>query len=631
MHADASHAQPATAPVGLHSADLSTLLVGEHRLLARGLAIGIGATMVAFLLLDPWVMASQSSPLAGQVLPMIRATRVGALVLCAALWPLDRALASGRISHRTGALALAAWLGLAFHAMALLLGWFGWFQPTTGYYVAAVLFLGLAVKVPALWSGGIFGAGMAGMLVPHALHPGGWHAESASSATDVLLMSATGCIVAHLGFRRRRQSWQDQATIARQNTELHEANRRLSDALQVAEQRGTAALAAERAKGAFLARMSHEIRTPLHGIIGMTELALAESAAGPQQAQLASVYASATGLLGVVNEVLEFSRLEAGQAQMQRVPFDAADLLRELVAALAPVAAKRDTQLRVGPCPAELPALGDPFRVRQVLNNLIDNALKFSPGGCVTVGVQLATPPAGRQLEFDVSDTGVGIAPDRLAAIFEPFEQADPGVAGRFGGTGLGLAISARLVAAMGGRITATSEVGKGSTFQVILPQRNETVPTAPEHQTPLPAEPMRPLKVLLAEDNAVNAEIARLMLARAGHQVEVVGDGRAALAALADGRFDIVLMDLQMPEMDGADATRALRQREEGSGRRTPVVALTAHSAEEIRETIRDGGFDGYLCKPFTARQLMELLARMDAAISELELRGESANGPGL
>lgn len=614
MPADTSHAKPAFAPPQLDGARMGAQLVAEHRLLTRGLAVCIAATMLAFLVLDPWVVASENSPLADQVLPMIRSTRIVALVLCAALWPLDRALASGRIGQHRGAAALAIWLGLIFHTMALLLGWFNWFQPTTGYYVAAVLFLSLALKLPAGWSGAIFAAGMAGMLMPQVVHPHGWRAESASTATDALLMSATGYMVAHLGFRRRRQSWLDQATIARQTAELQDANRRLSEALQVAEQRGTAALAAERAKGAFLARMSHEIRTPLHGIIGMSELALADSAAGPHHDQLASIYTSATGLLGVVNEVLEFSRLEAGQPQLQREPFDAAELLRGLAVALAPVAVKRGAELRLGNCPGELPAFGDSFRVRQVLNNLIDNALKFSPGGSVTVSAQFATEPSGRRLEFEVADTGVGIAPERLAAIFEPFEQADPSVAGRYGGTGLGLAISSRLVAAMGGRITVKSEPGKGSSFLVMLPQRADPGAAAQTAPAPLPAAPSRPLTVLLAEDNSVNAEIARLILAKAGHQVEVVGNGRAALDALERGTFDIVLMDLQMPELDGAAATRILRQREQGASRRTPVVALTAHSAEEVGETIREGEFDGYLCKPFTARQLLELLARIDA-----------------
>ncbi len=618
MQADASQPNPALEPPEPPAARFAVQVVAEHRLLVRGLAICIAGTMLAFLALDPWVVASIDRPLASQALPLVRTTRVVAVLVCAALWPLDRAVTRGRLDAHKGAAALAIWLGLIFHIMALLLGWFGWFQPTMGYYVAAVLFLSLALKVPAWWSTAIFAAGLLGMLVPLALHPDGWRAESASLATDALLMSATGSIVARLGFRRQRRSWLDRATIARQNSELQGTNQRLSDALQTAEQRSTAAMAAERAKSAFLARMSHEIRTPLHGIIGMTELALADSTPGPQHDRLASVYGSATGLLSVVNEVLEFSRLEAGQPQLQRVRFDAAELVRELAAALAPLAVKRGCDLQVLPCPATVAAYGDPFRVRQVLNNLIDNALKFSPGGLVTIQVQLATGPAGVHLEFLVADTGAGIAQDRLSAIFEPFEQADSSVAGRFGGSGLGLAISARFVAAMGGRITVKSVVGQGSSFLVALPQRGE--PAALEPATPplKPVEPGRALDVLLAEDNTVNAEIARLMLAKAGHRVTVVGNGKAALEVLENAGFDIVLMDLQMPEMDGADATRELRHRERGTGRRTTVVALTAHSAEEVTQTVADGEFDGYLCKPFTTRQLLDLLARMDTSAAQ-------------
>ena len=521
-------------------------LLADNLALTRVMAVVVGVTQIVFLAIDPWVAAQAGSAAAYAALPWLTAARVVAIVLCVALLVVRRSSRPRTTTDRVALAWVAAWLGAMLGCMAVVIGLAGWSQPTPGFFVAAVLFLGLTVtvKVPSRWAAAVFATGLAGALVPVLTAPGPSGADLVSEVVNMSLMTLAGFGTSHIAFRRRRQAYVDAHTIARQHAELAAANERLRGALAVAEENRVKALAAANAKSAFLARMSHEIRTPLHGVIGMTELMLAEETRPAERGHLVVVYDSASALLKIVNDVLDFSRMEAAPLPPAVTRFDVTVLMRSVVAVFEPVAAKRGATLTYGDAGTAVWCLADPGRVRQVLANLVDNALKFSSGGRVTV--RCVAADGARELVLEVADTGIGIREDRLQAIVEPFEQADASVAGRFGGTGLGLAISAQLVTMMGGRITVQSEVGRGSTFRVSLPVPAE-LPIPAVAAPPEPAAPAgcAPFSVLVADDTAVNAMLARRILQRAGHRVREVNSGADVLAALAVETFDVVFMEI--------------------------------------------------------------------------------------
>ena len=377
--------------------------------------------------------------------------------------------------------------------------------------------------------------------------------------------------------------------------------------------------AANHAKSAFLATMSHEIRTPLNGVLGMAQ-AMAMGELSPEQRErLEVIRQSGEGLLAILNDVLDLSKIEAGKLELEQAEFDMAELARGAHATFKAVAEAKGLAFKLNIEPAARGAwLGDSVRVRQILYNLVSNALKFTDQGGVTVTV-------GRRndaLRLTVKDTGIGIAPDKLAHLFQKFEQADASTTRRYGGTGLGLAICRDLAELMGGKITARSTPGEGATFTVCLPLPK----VAGKAPAPAPAASsaeveMRPLRVLAAEDNATNQLVLKTLLGQVGVEPVLVRTGREAVDAWAREPWDLILMDVQMPEMDGPSATAIIRTREALEGRRrTPIVALTANTMRHHITEYAAAGMDGFIAKPISAAKLFEAL---EAAVESADAAG--------
>ncbi|MBE0659650.1 MAG: response regulator [Bryobacteraceae bacterium] len=384
---------------------------------------------------------------------------------------------------------------------------------------------------------------------------------------------------------------------------------------KTSEIRGLLARAEEasRLKSEFLANISHEIRTPLHGVIGLQEMALRESRDDGIRRYLELSNQASRHLLSLLNDVLDLAAVERGAIQVHLEPMSPAGVMRDAAGMFSATASAKSLTIEVEDLGLPSRVMCDRMRLTQVIANLVNNAVKFTSQGKVRVTGRAGREGSGWRLAFEISDTGIGISPADLKRIFEEFRQADGSIRRQYGGSGLGLALSARLVTLMGGSISVQSEPGIGSIFNfdvLCAPCPGADDSEASSGDTGAAG---RQLRVLLVEDNHLNQMVAARLLERDGHSVDIAENGLAALAAFARSEYDAILMDIQMPGMDGISTAREIRNREP-AGRRTPIVALTAHTGGEDHICCAEAGMDGFLSKPFNHDQLRDALCRVAA-----------------
>jgi signal transduction histidine kinase len=370
-----------------------------------------------------------------------------------------------------------------------------------------------------------------------------------------------------------------------------------------------AAESANAAKSTFLATMSHEIRTPLNGVLGMAQAMAGDELSDRQRDRLSVIHRSGEALLAILNDVLDLSKIEAGKLELEQLEFELAEVARGAYSAFTALANKKGLSFALDIEGARGRYLGDPTRLRQILYNLISNALKFTEQGEIRVTARRD----GEMLQISVKDTGVGIPPESLSKLFAKFDQLDSSTTRRFGGTGLGLAICRELASLMDGEISVQSELGLGSTFTLRVPLawmgEERAIATVAES---VDEQPAITLRVLAAEDNAVNQLVLKTLLHQMGVDPHVVENGQLAVDAWATGDWDVILMDIQMPVMDGLTATAQIRARELSEDRpRTPIVALTANAMSHQVEQYRAAGMDGHVAKPIQAAELFAALIR--------------------
>ena len=420
-----------------------------------------------------------------------------------------------------------------------------------------------------------------------------------------------------------------EALVASQKELLHhqelleERIRQRTEELQATTLR---AEAASKAKSEFLANMSHELRTPMNGVIGMVDLAMEGKLTTEQRERLRTAQQCAYSLLSLLNDILDLSKIEAGKMSLESIPFDLFAMVDDCVRFHMHAAARNHVDLNcsiANSVPRQV--VGDPLRLRQILANLLSNAVKFTEKGSIDVRLRSTVLPSTElQLQIEVRDTGSGIDPQKLPYIFDKFTQADGSVSRKYGGTGLGLAITRKLAELYGGEITVESEPGRGATFVVNLKLgvaaqtaspaaigSNATGLNSPREiagrQTQPQPTPVKAGRILVVEDNHVNQKVVTAVLRKRGFSIELANNGREALTRLESDAFDLVLMDVQMPVLDGLEATRLIRQ--DPRWKTLPIIAMTAHAMNGDRERCMDAGMTGYISKPVHPSHLLQII----------------------
>ena len=422
----------------------------------------------------------------------------------------------------------------------------------------------------------------------------------------------------------------EDAEHARSETE--QANRQLKAAVEKANLMAGEAVEANRAKSEFLANMSHEIRTPMNSIVGFSDILAEEDLSDEQKMYIRNIQVSGQNLLHLINDILDFLKIEAGKLDTEMIECDMAPLLENIDSQMRPPANKKNLDFKVLQC-GQLPSQlrTDPSRLCQCLINLVGNAVKFTENGHVYVNVSMEKADDGALIRFDVEDTGIGISKDKLETIFESFTQADGSTTRKYGGTGLGLTITRQLSQLLGGGLTVKSRPGKGSVFSLTIPAGIDVDSVPPmdkyehinEDSEPKEdgAQPPMSGKVLVAEDNRANQMLIKLMLEKMGFEVTIANDGRQAFEIVSRQPHDLILMDIQMPRMNGYEATEAIRRK----GIRTPIIALTANVMKGDDKKCFDAGCDAYVAKPVNRTKLHELMRkyimdRMDSAAEKID-----------
>ncbi|MCR6633177.1 MAG: ATP-binding protein [Magnetospirillum sp.] len=517
------------------------------------------------------------------------------------VWRLRRAVKPGQMTlpmavHYAAACCLLSYL-FAVHPM-LVPG-----QLSTAFFILC------ATVAPTFWPGPVLGGVFFNvlLLVLFAIATLWRLGDTVAAFATLVVVASFSMLGVLLAYRQHLSARHDYLSLL--------TERRLRHAL---EEKTREAEAAARAKSEFLAVMSHEIRTPMNGILGMARLMLDEAMAPGQRSRIETLRHSAEALLAILDDILDFSKLEAGRIDFERIALNPAQVVEDVARLMRARAEEKGLSLNVEVAP-DLPAwlVGDPGRLRQVMINLTGNAVKFTDRG----GVTLRVAAARGVLECSVIDTGIGLDESAKARLFQSFAQADASISRRYGGTGLGLAICKRLVEGQGGEIGVESKPGSGSCFWFRLPLVEAEAPVAPAGGVPVQLLP--PLTVLLAEDNAINQMVARGFLQRAGHRVLVANNGMEAVELVRHGgRFDLILMDMQMPEMDGLEATRAIRAME-GAAARLPIIALTANALRADEERCRAAGMDDFVAKPLDPDRLFGAMVRVLGGIEA----GRAAN----